>query len=1051
MTVDAATWQQVPYSAYYYLYAHHPAVVFQARVNMASVDYPVNQVTYDSVTTGAYTDLKAEMLLLLGTTLGGDQLGRQRIHADSSGIVATSSSINIGRSSRGIDDGSLDIQDSAYLTVLDLRPIWAAPPYIDVTTDPDNPVTYKDGVWPFDYGYCFSPVVNLGVDRLEIVDTPADTVDLTFTVVAYPTHPDLPASISLLWDIADGTLISGTLTSATITVRYGVTDHDRYIACTATDSYANSQTGWRLVAVKDKNHADLVTKFQIVRHRQAIDGQEVQVRLDSPLPYATYPDGTEMILGQRERYNTTVTNLVGYTGAENIVAAGWLQSEQSTGDATRRGFIGRSTLTIADAAARLKSLPGFPQVVERETLPTVWNQMENANMDRYYYYLLKWHSNVLTRADFTWTGTGETYAFTTLGSDGQSLYQQVDTRAQAIGYRFTCNKNGQLAVVADPQVQPTIGQAADYGLPYTRTSTVQIPITEADWMNYRYTYLRPPRVHWDRGEAIVSTAQDAADLTDIPTAFVVAPGLAPGQGLSSQVNGNQLVVSLDELAIREGNRLKARMNARLGNLEVDIRPGDAIDPALLTWVQFTITSATAGVRGRTWNSARFLPLELNHSYDPKKWLRKTTITLEEEVAGTPGVLDPQYTVSEVPSLPGPPTVPSPLEPALPLPPWDGSAPVKATTASPLGAYFARANRFSQATGTIDDWTDLSSGLTGTIYSYCSNPFNYKEVFAGTSAGIENLTDQSANTPAWSVVQPLSALGGSPRYPVKMIGTIRNDGMFVCLLDNGDYAITFDAWASMTLVTGNQFADIVFCEGNTTALLYATTSTIGDGVAYYHVYRYQSTDGLTWTLVKDQYPLDNTTFWQMTVPYTKPGGAINRYSSSMWTAILIQNDFYHVSYVALDDTAGVDAGSVRVVGDNIPNELNSIRLSITKRSLAQFTHDSAYAFYLGRANSFGAVNLIYTDDNFVSRSVAVANFGNGTEGYSSVTGWPGSPLYALAAISDNSNFGGLRVCHAVSGIVASGAPPFFPGYSGGVAPCGASELSIWPLHGLVPGV
>lgn len=638
-----ALWQDPGYSTYYLAMIHNPAIVFQARIDpSAPVTYPASVLHFYNVTTGAYTDLKEEMLLLVGSSAGADDYGRQRVHGNDSGTVASSVHINIGRSSQGTRDGELNLVSDAYVTVLNLRPLWAAPPWIDTDEDPGNPTTFKDGVLTFNVTTCFRPVVNLGVDRLRVVETALDTADFIFTVTAYATHPSAVGTPTVLWDIADGTLIAGTLTSTTITVRYGVTDHHRYIGCTATDSLATTQNGWRLVAVADKNHADLISKFNINRWRQGIDGQDMQLKVDSAIPYSTYPDGTEILLAQRERYNfATVGSLTGYTDAENMVFAGWLQSEQNTGEAGKRGFIGRTVLTLVDGVGRLKTLPGFPQTVERKTVPTVWTDMQSANIDRYIFYILKWHSNTLTRVDFTWSGTGETYAFPTLGSDGGSLYDQADKRCQAITYRLTCNKNGQLAMKADPMLQPTAAQASQYSLPAARTTTVVVPISEADWMNYSYNYTRPPRVHWNRGETIAVSTEDADSLTDIGTFFAVAPGLAPGQGLSGEVSGQQLAISQGELNVREGNRYAARMNAREGYFEVQIRPGDVIDPANMVWVQFTISSTTAGPRGRTYASERFLPIELNHTYNPRKGLRVTKITMEREVSGIPAVLDPQ--------------------------------------------------------------------------------------------------------------------------------------------------------------------------------------------------------------------------------------------------------------------------------------------------------------------------------------------------------------------------------------------------------------------------
>ena len=78
---------------------------------------PSPTITFDGVTTGAYTDVAADMTLLLGSSAGADDYGRVRVQN-----VATSTTIPIPRTSAGIEDGQLTIVDNAYITVLDRFP-----------------------------------------------------------------------------------------------------------------------------------------------------------------------------------------------------------------------------------------------------------------------------------------------------------------------------------------------------------------------------------------------------------------------------------------------------------------------------------------------------------------------------------------------------------------------------------------------------------------------------------------------------------------------------------------------------------------------------------------------------------------------------------------------------------------------------------------------------------------------------------------------------------------------------------------------------------------
>lgn len=109
------------------LFLLQPEVVFAARVVLLDpADYPISFVAYDTVTTGAYTDIQPGMTLCLGSTPGGDQYGRQRVRN-----APTAISIFVGRSSRGTHDGELTLVDNAYITVWDDRRVWAKIPFID--------------------------------------------------------------------------------------------------------------------------------------------------------------------------------------------------------------------------------------------------------------------------------------------------------------------------------------------------------------------------------------------------------------------------------------------------------------------------------------------------------------------------------------------------------------------------------------------------------------------------------------------------------------------------------------------------------------------------------------------------------------------------------------------------------------------------------------------------------------------------------------------------------------------------------------------------------
>lgn len=632
-----ASWRTNATSVDLYLFLHQPEVVFAAQINMPIVPYPLPFIFYDNVTTGAYTDLEEDMLVLIGSTPGADDLGRTRVRmSGTADVVANSSVVFIHNSSQGAFDGEVDVVDDAYVTVLNAHWLWSVAPYID-----PNGLILEDFDHIFTDAVHLLPIAPAGVDFLIVLDNVGDEVTLDFgEYAAYATAPGA-SIVDESWSFPDGQ----TSTSATPQITFEA-DTVGYYSRTVEDSLGNIKTSWRFMAVVNKNHTNLIKDFEITNHTARVDGQEMQVIIHQDIPYGTYPDGTEALIAMRERRGSTIGGLVGSPGFEDMLFAGWLGQENMTGEAGRSGYLSQTTLTLLDSAGKLKTLPGFTEVKEREDTPTTWAHMKGANIDRYVVSILDHRSNAARRVDIIWSGTGEDYAFTILGSDGGNLYDQADLRCQAIAYKLTCDRYGRLIMRPDPQLQAE----AD------KTTDIIVPIAETDWSQMQRVYNRSPRTHWNWGEAIQTSTGNASDELNIVTLWNVSPGNAPGQGLASATSGEQLAQSQEELDIRERKRYEARLNSLFGNIQVLLaRDGYFCDPSLFKWVQLEITSEHAGVRGRSWvSTTRFLPLEMTYRYDHQRGTREQRITLEKEVVTTRKAViytPPQQPGFTVPPLP----------------------------------------------------------------------------------------------------------------------------------------------------------------------------------------------------------------------------------------------------------------------------------------------------------------------------------------------------------------------------------------------------------------
>lgn len=592
-----------------HLFLLKPAIVFSARVNLPAPIYPLDEIPFDSVIDGAYTDIHVGQTVLLGSTLYGDDLGRQRIRAAPTGSI-----LKVGRSSRGTHDGELDLIDNAYITVLDDFRVWSKTPFIL----PDGTI-WKDSDLAFtDQTTLPLPVANAGPAFAATIDPTTGVITVAFDGSSSFATADGATIADYAWDLKDGSVTAGAVNTATVTATFPA--GFRYINLGVTDSNGKGITSHRPVfardPVDDGYPGGAVADWSFDSHRIEAQGQEVAVTVRSAIDAGDYPDGTLVLIFEEPE---------SAADRSHMIFTGWHQTDPASIAAGRTGLLRDVSLQCVDVAGRLDTLPGFPVIIEANEAPVDWSQMSDPNIDKYLHYLLMWHSTTLEVADWTWSGTETDYEFIALSSDGESMFAQVNRKAQSMcpDHRLTCNRRGQLRVIVDPMLQ----DVAD------RTATVQATLTPADYSDIRYTHQRPPRVHWLRASAI-----QANEEPPIVPLFCVSPGSSPGQGGSGTTHGEQLAIDQTGLNAVTGHRY-ARMNASNGHFTVTLVEGDdlGIEPADLTWVELTISAAVAAQRGLSFTSARGLVASINIRYAHERTgiVRTVDLAWELETVGTP--------------------------------------------------------------------------------------------------------------------------------------------------------------------------------------------------------------------------------------------------------------------------------------------------------------------------------------------------------------------------------------------------------------------------------
>lgn len=588
------------------LFLLSPTAVFKARINNpGTFAFPIRDLEYDTVILGSYSNIWPNMTVFLGSTEGASDLGVTRVRT-----LANSHTLPVGLSSQGNHYGEINPVDNCYITVLSDWRVWPKIPRIDA-----DDTRYMDGALDWaTYGQYSPPVANAGPAFVGTIDPDTEVVTVDFDASdSFATHPSATIS-SYGWAVGDGAIVTGTTSTAAITVEFPA--GFRWVTVGIADS--NSQFHYKHIPVLaiDPDDDPCISNFLIERHTIRQDGQEMTVRIREDIPTSVYPDNTLALVFEGEPTNAA--------DRSNLVLMGWLEQEPTEIEATDTGTLKDVSLTIVDVAGRLKSLPGFSQFVEHNEDPDEWGEMEQPDMNRYLHFILQWQTTALDLADYFPPPTGTDYHLHRMVSDGASLYEQINRRAQALipDHLLTCDTKGVLRVLPDPLVQTT----AD------RTSTVQTTLDAGDYINPSYIQQRHPRVHWLRSNAVI------ADYTSINTAFCIAPGTSPGWGEGTQDEGERLALSQSDLNTVTGHRY-ARLNAPQSVFRLTLAEGSrqGIEPALMTWVQLTIPATAAAQRGLTLTNARGLVQQIDVRYaSTRTGLTKTySLTWERETSGTP--------------------------------------------------------------------------------------------------------------------------------------------------------------------------------------------------------------------------------------------------------------------------------------------------------------------------------------------------------------------------------------------------------------------------------
>lgn len=678
----------------YHIYFDTLTPIFKARVNMASASYPATELVFDGVTLGAFGDIIPDMTLTLGTTEGGDDLGRVRVQN-----VADLDSIPIGRVSQGVEDGTLNIEDNAYITVYDDYRVWSKIPFMSLDGEAD---TFKDGdIAVLSYNDEIPPKANPGPYFADYIDDdtgvitvqfPLNGVDISYALAAGATITDY------LWDVVDGTITVGTAADPVITATFP--PGKRWVGLTVTDSNGKVQTSRVFVLAVDPDD-DVTYKhwgdasFAIKR-----EGQEITVQLNAPLPLADHADGFLCLVWKDGPTSPG--------DRSHMLFSGWHEVDSWNISSRKTGFSRNTTIRCLDVAGRLGKLPGFPQALERSD-EVSWEYMPDLTMNRALNYLGAWHTTAWSLCDVILPVDGDEYDMMRIDTGASNIFDQLYNTAKKMvpAHLLCCNPLGQLTFLED-WMEVDIGD---------RPATGHILLT-ADIADISAEKNRHPKMHSLHTGAIVTSTDwiIIGGEKDLEIVFSKAPGDTFSQGTQEGIESQGITQSQEDLNVATGHRY-ARHNARYSHFDIslaNVANWWEFSPGYLFRVQLNLPEFYQAQRGLEFETAQ----GMLHTMTVNLRNRKTGVatdlrlTWELETFGYPAVTF----IPETEEDPDDSEVPTPT----PTTPPGFGAELERLAGIGLDGYVYRTEDFQDATPT---WDRVSMGLGGTPYTWVVDPFS----------------------------------------------------------------------------------------------------------------------------------------------------------------------------------------------------------------------------------------------------------------------------------------------------------------------------------------
>lgn len=606
--------RQQPQKTDLFLSIFTPKTIFGALIS-GSVR-GARDITFYSTVTGSTASIEAGMTMLVGKTAGGRELGRIRVRGVSGSVVSVS------------ENSHIDWASATHITVQrywEVNPVY--PRIISDPADAENVLWFKD----YDIAYT-DQNDTLGAFPCAGSHRALFAGEQSFWSSSGTSHL-LGSALTYEWAFEGGNP-TGSTSAVPGNVTYGTPGH--YVTrLKVSGANGTLDTTYRYVSVYQdprNSSANLPIRNWSLDN---LGGSRNEGGYTASITVAEEDievhDGDVVVIFADDSYASTNQSFGG--NAHNnpkIFFAGHIIGNSIRYD-YKRTIVSFQVGSITDM---MKNSEGFSVSVESKADPATWYELIDMDGRRALYHYLKWHTTVLSLADFQFVGTDQKIQF--FDSDRESMFDAIDNymRGTLLG-NVTADRQGK--IWAEVGAWATSNPTGSFAPVMT--------LQKGDWLGeLEITERLFPDVS---SLELGGVAYSGATTGTFSALISSAPGLVPNFRGTPEVHQGLALASQEQLNELAGN-IYANKTSRFPEISVELS-GNLRNLDIAPQEVVHVEASANDTNINTPIAAPYLVDSMGWRYDPKAKTLLPSVSLKSVVNGSTGET---VTIPEVPEAGG---------------------------------------------------------------------------------------------------------------------------------------------------------------------------------------------------------------------------------------------------------------------------------------------------------------------------------------------------------------------------------------------------------------